>query len=79
MGTVPSMEKVYHLLVAGTITPDEKGVSQSLPPHLAGLIVMLPFFVPQSKIVYVDKHTHRGRNRATFVSLVKSLVDNIEY
>lgn len=27
VGTVPSMEKVYHLLIAGTITPEDKGVS----------------------------------------------------
>ncbi|CAB1119275.1 unnamed protein product [Ectocarpus sp. CCAP 1310/34] len=27
VGTVPSMEKVYHLLVAGTITPEDKGVN----------------------------------------------------
>lgn len=27
VGTVPSMEKVYHLLIAGTIAPDDKGVS----------------------------------------------------
>ncbi|CAN0362828.1 unnamed protein product [Ectocarpus sp. 6 AP-2014] len=26
VGTVPSMEKVYHLLVAGTITPEDKGM-----------------------------------------------------
>lgn len=26
VGTVPSMEKVYHALIAGTIRPDEKGV-----------------------------------------------------
>lgn len=27
VGTVPSMEKVYHLLVAGTVLPDDTGVS----------------------------------------------------
>lgn len=26
VGTVPSMEKVYHALIAGTVDPDEKGV-----------------------------------------------------
>jgi len=34
VGSVPSMEKVYHLLVAGTIKPDDKGVSLSLPLHV---------------------------------------------
>ncbi|CAN0233073.1 unnamed protein product [Hapterophycus canaliculatus] len=29
VGTVPSMEKVYHLLVAGTVKPEDKGVSPS--------------------------------------------------
>lgn len=37
VGTVPSMEKVYHALIAGTVTPDEKGVSGNLIRILSSL------------------------------------------
>lgn len=30
VGTVPSMEKVYHALIAGTVHPDDEGVRLTL-------------------------------------------------